>query len=155
MDRRTNAARADAPPAPMRPLRIVIADDDRDAVLMLTTLLRDEGHEVHIAYTGDGVMPLMREVEPDVVILDIAMPGQSGFTVAREIAALPGTRPLVIALTGKYISRSDRMLSEIVGFDHHLLKPYDPQDLMVLLEARQRELRLVASRQPVKPRQLL
>ena len=154
MDRRTNAAKVDAEPAPTRPLRIVIADDDRDAVLMLMTLLRDEGHEVHAAYTGDGVMPLMRKADPDVVILDIAMPGQSGFTVAREISALPGTKPMVIALTGKYVSPSDRMLSEIVGFDHHLLKPYNPQDLMGLLEARKRELRLVAAHQPVKPRQL-
>jgi DNA-binding response OmpR family regulator len=125
-----------------RSLRIVVADDDRDAVLMLKTLLSDEGHDVHGVYDGDSVMPLVRRLQPDVVILDIAMPGQSGYAVARAIseAALTGHEPMIIAVTGKYLSAADRMLSEIVGFDHQLLKPYAPEDLLALLKLRAREL---------------
>jgi DNA-binding response OmpR family regulator len=152
------AASSKAEPAflPPRPLRIVVADDDRDAVLMLKTLLRDEGHVVEGVYSGDAVMPLVAKLEPDVVILDISMPGASGYTVAREIAesSVSGRAPMVIAITGKYTSASDRMLSAIVGFDHYLLKPYAPQDLLNLLEQRKRELRILASPPTPAPRKL-
>ena len=118
-----------------RPLVIVIADDDRDTVLTLITLLRDEGHTVHGVYKGDDVMPIVRKVRPDAVILDISMPGQSGFSVAQDIRAnYYGVRkPLLIAVTGLYKGASDRLLSEMVSFDHHLAKPYDPLALIGLL----------------------
>jgi DNA-binding response OmpR family regulator len=121
---------------PLRRLRIVVADDDRDAVHTLATLLRDEGHDVHGVDKGDEVMRVVRLLRPDVVILDIAMPGQSGYAVAHEIAAAYyGVRkPLLIAVTGQYKRPADAMLSRMVGFDHHLLKPYDPQHLFALIQ---------------------
>jgi DNA-binding response OmpR family regulator len=100
------------------------------------------------------VMPLVTKLDPDVVILDIAMPGRSGYTVARDIAEKFPQKPMVIAITGKAIDPADQMLSEIGGFDHYLLKPYSPDELLALLKLRMRELRLVAARQPVKPRSL-
>ena len=156
MQHRTAPIRGEPAFAPPRPLRIVVADDDRDAVLVLLTLLRDEGHVVEGVYSGDAVMPLVAALVPDVVILDISMPGASGYTVAREISesSASGQAPMVIAITGKYTSASDRMLSEIVGFDHYLLKPYAPQDLLSLLEQRKRDLRILSTPQPPKPRQL-
>ena len=155
MDRVSKSLHTEPVPVGDRPLRIVVADDDRDSVLMLSTLLGDEGHDVQGVYNGDAVMPLVAKLEPDVVILDIAMPGRSGYAVARDIAEkYPAQKPTVIAITGKAIDPADQMLSEIVGFDHYLLKPYSPDELLALLKLRMRELRLVAARPPVKPRSL-
>lgn len=119
-----------------RPLRIVVADDDPDTVLTLTMLLEDEGHVVEGVENGDEVMRLVRRMRPDAVILDIGMPGQSGYAVAQDIrAAYYGMRkPLLIAITGLYKKPADRMLSQMVGFDHHLLKPCDPKDITDLLQ---------------------
>lgn len=131
----TSTSGADVQRARLRPLRIVVADDDPDAVLTLTMLLEDEGHVVQGVEKGDEVMRLVRRMGPDAVILDIAMPGQSGFAVAQDIrAAYYGMRkPLLIAVTGQYKKPADRMLSQLVGFDHHLVKPYDSQELIALL----------------------
>ena len=131
----TSTASTDAHRARPRPLRIVVADDDADTVLTLTMLLEDEGHVVQGVEKGDEVMRLVRRMGPDAVILDIAMPGQSGFAVAQDIrAAYYGARkPLLIAITGHYKKPTDRMLSQLVGFDHHLVKPYDSEELIGLL----------------------
>ena len=125
---------------------------------MLKTLLESEGHVVEGVHSGDAVMPLVRKTHPDVVILDIAMPGQSGFAVARELGAAdyPGRKPMVIAISGRYVSPADRILSELVGFDHHLIKPYEPQELLDLLKLHLRDLGMlsVLNRPPDIPRQL-
>lgn len=121
-------------------LRILVADDDRDSTLLLAMLLRDEGHEVHTVLRGDEVLELVRLVRPDVVILDINMPGMSGYAVAREICERHGTlRPLMIALSGVWTNTSERLLGTAVGFDHYLVKPCDAQHLVQLLEPLRRQ----------------
>jgi CheY-like chemotaxis protein len=115
------------------PLRVVVADDDLDSVLTLMMLLRDEGHEVRGVPSPGEVLKVVNEFQPDVVLLDIAMPGQSGWEVARRIRARPARRPKLIALSGQYKDGSDRILAEIVGFDHYVLKPYEPAALLRLL----------------------
>ena len=118
-----------------RPLRIVVADDDRDAVLTLVMLLRQEGYDVRGVYSGDDVMKVSRELQPDVIILDITMPGMSGYELARKLRArYEDACPLLIAVTA-WDKTSDRILSERVGFNHHFGKPVDPQALMRLLAA--------------------
>jgi CheY-like chemotaxis protein len=131
-ERPGEASLAEAPP---RALRVVVADDDRDTVLTLMMLLREEGHTVQGVSTGDAVMPLVRKMQPDAVILDIGMPGQSGFAVAQDIHKnFRGARkPLLIAITGQYTRPADQMLSKMVGFNHHLLKPYSTEALLDLL----------------------
>lgn len=117
-----------------RPLRVIVADDEADAVNMLTALLNDEGHDVIGLQGGATVLSVVDNFDPDVVLLDIAMPGMSGFEIAKEIRRKYGeVRPLLIAITGLYKKASDRMLAEIVGFNHHLVKPYDPNELLALL----------------------
>jgi CheY-like chemotaxis protein len=118
-----------------RPLRILVADDDRDAVLALKMLLRHEGHDVRGVYNGDDVMRVSRELQPDVIILDITMPGMSGYELARTLRArYEDACPVLIALTA-WDKTPDRILSERVGFDHHFGKPVDPQALTQLLAA--------------------
>ena len=117
-----------------RSLRVLIADDDRDSVLTLMMLLRHEGHEVRGVYTGNQAIASIRGFEPDAVLLDIALPELSGWEVARAIRNRQGRQPLLIGISGEYKNGSDRILSEILGFDHYLVKPYAPADLLALLE---------------------
>lgn len=111
-----------------------MADDDYDAVLSLMLLLREEGHEVQGMRSGEHVLRAVNTFNPDVVLLDIAMPGLSGWEVARQIRERLGRRPLLIGLSGEYKQDVDKILSEIVGFDHYLVKPYAPAQLLKLLE---------------------
>jgi DNA-binding response OmpR family regulator len=122
------------------PLRILIADDERDTASVLAAILRDEGHEAHMVLRGDEVLEMDRLVRPDVVILDINMPGMSGFAVAREIRARRGVAaPLLIAISGKWTRKEDQELGEGVGFEHYLLKPCEPRQLIDVLDAFQQQ----------------
>jgi DNA-binding response OmpR family regulator len=117
-----------------RALRIVVADDDRDATLTLMMLLREEGHEVRAVHSGRQVMAAVLDFAPDAVLLDIAMPGLSGWEVARTIKERRGKfSPMLIGISGEYKQGVDKILSELIGFDHYLLKPYDPNVLLALL----------------------
>jgi len=117
-----------------RALRVVVADDERDTVLTLSALLGTEGHRVIAAYTGREVIDEVHKTRPDAVIADIAMPGMSGYGVARELRRVYGDEaPLMIAISGMWIGPTDRMLSRLSGFDHYLQKPCDPAALLALL----------------------
>lgn len=115
-------------------LRVLIADDERDQVATLAALLVDEGHGVREAYRGSEVLRMVRDFDPDVALIDIGMPGMTGYDVAREIRQVfGGKRPLLIAVTG-WKQSSDRILAQLAGFDHHLAKPFDPRELLALIE---------------------
>ena len=120
------------PTPPRKELRILIADDDRDAALTLMTLLRDEGHDVRAVHKGRQALDAVAEFQPDVVLLDIALPELSGWEVARAIKGRYRKHPLIVGISGEYKSRSDSILSEIIGFDHYLTKPYAIDDLVAL-----------------------
>ena len=114
-------------------LRILIADDERDQVATLALLLQDEGHEVREVYRGSEVLRMVSDFDPDVALIDIGMPGMTGYDVAREIRQVFGKeRPLLIAVTG-WKQSSDRILARLAGFDHHLAKPFDPQALLEII----------------------
>ena len=117
-----------------RSLRIIVADDERDTVLTLMMILRDEGHEVHGVHTGSRVLPLMREFDPDVLLLDIALPEKNGYEIAEQIRKHPrGQRVLLIGISGQYKQGSDKLLADLKGFDHYLVKPFDTAALLALL----------------------
>jgi CheY-like chemotaxis protein len=105
-------------------------------VLTLLALLRDEGHDARGVYRSEDVLPLSRDFDPDVFLLDIAMPGQSGYELAQAIrASYRGPRrPLLVAITGEYKRPADVLMSKAAGFDHHVTKPYDPGELLELLK---------------------
>lgn len=117
-----------------RNLRIIVADDDPDTVLTLMTVLSDEGHEVRGYHQAGDMLRAMRDFNPDVVVLDINMPDVNGFTAAQEIRDRYGVRkPLLIAITGVFTRGPDRILTQLAGFDHHLVKPYQTSDVLKLL----------------------
>ena len=130
-DVRTSSSKALAAP---RSLRVLVVDDDRDTVLTLLALLRDEGHQAKGVYNGRDAVQAIRDFDADAVIMDIAMPQRSGWDTAREIReAIGPARPLLIALSGQYTKSADRVLSQLAGFDYYLTKPCDPNVLLALL----------------------
>ncbi|HYH66202.1 MAG TPA: response regulator [Urbifossiella sp.] len=110
-----------------------MADDNRDAADSLAMLLRLAGHEVRTAHDGLAAVAVAAETRPDVAVLDIGMPGLTGYDAARRIRAEPwGRGVLLVALTG-WGQDGDRQRAAEAGFDHHLTKPVDPEALTRLL----------------------
>ena len=119
-----------------QPLRVVVADDERDTVDTLTALLQDAGHTVYSVYTGKQVLPTVRVVRPDAIIIDVAICGMSGYAVAQEIrhSFTDLRRPLMIGISGIWNHSSDKLIAQQVGFDHYLDKPCHPDEVLKLLE---------------------
>jgi CheY-like chemotaxis protein len=101
-------------------------------------LLRLSGHETWLAYDGDRAVSRAAEHSPDVVLLDIGLPGMDGYQVARTLREMPQTSDsLLIALTG-YGQEEDRQRSKAAGFDEHLVKPVDVEALFRIIANHQR-----------------
>jgi PAS domain S-box-containing protein len=114
-------------------LRILIVDDNSDAAEILSLLLQASGHVIGVAYNGHDAMNLARDFRPDLVFLDIGMPGMNGYEVAKALRQRPQMANVVlVALTG-WGGEQDRALSNQAGFDHHMLKPVDLEAIEVLL----------------------
>jgi PAS domain S-box-containing protein len=117
------------------PLRILVADDNPDSADALAMLLEMGGDEVRVAYDGVAVLTAAEGVRPDVLLLDIGMPGMDGHEVARRLRALPATKDsLLVAISG-WGSAEDRERSRAAGFDRHLVKPFDIVALEELLDS--------------------
>jgi DNA-binding response OmpR family regulator len=115
-------------------MRVLIVDDERDTVITLSALLADEGYQVRGVYKGLDALDSMREFDPHIVLIDLALPDMSGWEVARRIRASYGDeRHKLISITGRYKQASDRVLGKLAGFDHCMDKPCDPQALVTLL----------------------
>lgn len=120
-------------PATGRKLRLLVADDNRDAAHSLATLLDMSGNEVSVAHSGEEALRLAQLLQPQAVILDIGMPGMSGYEVARRIREQDwGKRTLLIAVTG-WGQAEDKQRSRDAGFDFHLTKPVDVSEVERLL----------------------
>jgi signal transduction histidine kinase len=113
-------------------LRVLVVDDNTDAVEMLTMLVELQGHQTDRAYCGQAALEACGRFRPDVVFLDIGLPDMDGYEVARELRRREGDAVRLIALTG-WGSDEDRRRSREAGFDHHLTKPADPDDIARLL----------------------
>ena len=121
-------------------LRILLVEDYPDCAGSTRMLLDLWGHEVVSAENGPAAVKQAQEQPPDVVLLDIGLPGLDGWAVARQIRGrADGQRPLLVAVTG-YGKDEDRQRSVESGIDVHLLKPVDPAYLERLLDKWQRHL---------------
>jgi len=113
--------------------RVLIVEDNVDAAETMQELLELWGHEVRLAHSGPGGLETAREFQPEVILLDIGLPGMNGFEVARRLrkeAALD--TPCLVAITG-YGQETDREKAREAGFDYHLTKPVEPHRLRTLL----------------------
>jgi signal transduction histidine kinase len=116
--------------------RILVVDDNEDGAETLATLLGLFGHEVRIAHDGAAALAVADEYRPDVILLDIGLPGMDGYEVARRLRDRDEFRATrLIALTG-WGQDADRERSRSAGFDLHLVKPVDPGKLRELLDVR-------------------
>ncbi len=127
---------AAAAPAGPGHCRVLVVDDNKDAADSLAMLLRVWGHEVRTSHDGQSALKAARSYRPDIVLLDIGLPGLDGYEVAAELRKEFGEgEMLLVALTG-YGQDEDRSRSARAGFNQHWVKPVDPEALQALLAAR-------------------
>ena len=110
---------------PIRGVRILLVDDYGDVGAMLSEVLRAKGYDTRIAYDGPAAIEIAKGFKPDVALLDIGLPGMSGYELARRLKALPGLERIrLVALTG-YGQDAAPDTSRAAGFSYHLAKPID------------------------------
>ena len=111
------------PPASSPSRRVLVVDDTISAAESMAELLQLNGHDVRVAYNGPKALETAAGFQPEVVLLDIGMPGMNGYQVAQQLRQLPGLEhTLLVALTG-YGQEEDHRRSREAGFQHHLVKP--------------------------------
>ena len=115
------------------PLKILVVDDNRDGADSLSEMLQLMGNDTRTGYDGEQAVAMAGEYRPDVILLDIGLPKLNGYEACRLIRKQAGGQGVVlIAVTG-WGQEKDRDRTKEAGFDHHLVKPVDPQDLMKML----------------------
>ena len=113
--------------------RILVVDDNVDAAESLSRMLRLQDHEVVVAHDGEAALSAAERLHPEIVLLDIGMPGMDGLEVARRIRQrTEEPQPLLVATTG-FGQAADRRRIAAAGFDHHLIKPLNPGELQELV----------------------
>ena len=118
---------------PTSDLRILVVDDNRDAAESLAMLLKMMGNNIHTAYDGEEAVAAAGKFRPHVVLCDIGLPKLNGYEACRQMKAQAWEKKMIlIAVTG-WGQDDDRRKSQEAGFDHHMVKPVDPQALMKLL----------------------
>lgn len=105
-------------------LRVLVVDDNVDAALSLGALIELSGHEVQLAHDGSAAIAAARSSAPDLVLLDIGLPGMNGYEVAAQLRQAGLARAVLVAVTG-YGRAEDIDRARKAGFDHHLTKPVD------------------------------
>ncbi|MDP2391534.1 MAG: response regulator, partial [Acidobacteriota bacterium] len=131
-------------PPPVLPLRslpkataaccqVLVVDDSIDTADSLALLLSVSGHRVRTAHDGPTALAAIAQAPPDAVVMDIGLPGIDGYEVARRVRRRPGTDSMVlVAMTG-YGQERDRQMAREAGFNHHLVKPADLDELLRIL----------------------
>ncbi len=116
-------------------LTVLVVDDNADHAESLSWLLNVNGYDSHVCVKSLDCVALVERLRPDVVLLDLAMPGKSGYAVAQEIKDNPAMRAVrLIAVSGLGLPL-DRVQSRISGIEHHLLKPVNFEDLERVLQS--------------------
>jgi CheY-like chemotaxis protein len=115
---------------PVRRLAVLVVDDHPDTATSFVHLLGLAGHTVVTARDGPSALAAVALIRPDAVLMDVGLPGEDGYRVAKQLCDRLGYRPRLIAITGH---QGLERRSQAAGFDHHLLKPADPDELLRLL----------------------
>ena len=113
--------------------RMLVVDDNRDSAESLALLLKLTGHETHTALDGEAALLAAKETRPDVVLLDIGMPKLNGYDACRKIRSEDWGRDMILIAQTGWGQEDDRRRTEEAGFDGHVVKPVDPDDLMKMV----------------------
>jgi len=128
VDDQTNAR-----PSSSSRLKVLVVDDKADSAEMLTLLLRLDGHDARAAFSGPETIKTVEDFAPDVVFLDLGLPVMDGYQVAQRLKEMPALEhTMLVALTG-YGFNEDKERTRRAGFDHHIVKPADIDELQNLL----------------------
>jgi CheY-like chemotaxis protein len=120
---------------PPTSFRILLVDDNRELALSLARFIHVLGHDIRVAFDGPEAMQVADEYRPDVMLVDIGLPKVSGYEIAREIRSKPwGGKMTLVAMTG-WGRGTDRQRSNEAGFDRHLTKPVEPDELEIFLRS--------------------
>jgi CheY-like chemotaxis protein len=116
-------------------LCVLVVDDNEDQARSLSILLENSGHDSHVCHNSQDCMELVDRLRPDVVLLDLGMPGVTGYEIAEVIKSEDGLRHIrLFAVTGHGLPL-DRLQTKLIGFDQHFLKPVDFEDLEKCLKS--------------------
>jgi CheY-like chemotaxis protein len=121
--------------APLRGVQLLMVDDDQDALDMLSLLLADAGASVRTATSAAEALALLRWIRPDVLLSDLAMPDEDGYSLIRSLRTVEresGRRTPAVALTA-YVRVQDRARAVDAGFDVFVEKPVDPEELVSVI----------------------
>jgi CheY-like chemotaxis protein/two-component sensor histidine kinase len=124
---------------------VLIVDDNRDAADLLATLLQTQGYDVAVEYDSHSAMTRARLERPEIILLDIGLPQIDGHELARRFRANPETASATLIAISGYGQQIDRQRSRQAGFDHHMVKPVAPEQLLAVLR-REGVVRLPATR---------
>jgi len=131
-ERSTPVSASPLPAAPTAPMRVLVVDDNVDAADALRFVLEHAGHRVRLAHDGPSAIAAAAAETPELVLLDIGLPGMDGYMVAARLREAGHQRAVLVAITG-YGQEEDLRRSRAAGFDHHLVKPVDGARLRKLL----------------------
>jgi PAS domain S-box-containing protein len=125
-----------APAAPETARRMLIVDDNEDSARSMAILQSRRGHDTRTAFTGPDAVAVAAEFAPEVVVLDLGLPGMDGFEVARRLRAMPALAGAFLVAMSGYGSDEDRVQARAAGFDEYLVKPVDLDRLREWLRSR-------------------
>lgn len=113
--------------------KILIVDDEPAIRFLITAVLEDEGYELFEAADGREAVTLVADVQPDLIIMDVMMPGITGYELCAKLKREPATREIVIIMLTAKGQERDRRHSEQAGADYYLRKPFSPLELSALV----------------------
>jgi CheY-like chemotaxis protein len=131
----TDAATPDKAAVQRCSLRVLVTDDNADAAMTLAALLEMHGHQVHVANDGPSALDIAARTLPQLVFLDIGMPGMSGYEVAHRMRRIAGLEHCAIVAVTGWGTADDRQRSKEAGFDAHFTKPLAPADLVRYIDS--------------------
>lgn len=113
--------------------RILLVDDNVDLAESIAVLLEKDGHEVQVVHDGPTVVDSAKNFRPQVVFMDIGLPGMSGYDVARQIRTQPGLEKLMLVAMSGYGNEEERQIAQDAGFDEFILKPFNSESLKMAI----------------------
>jgi two-component system, OmpR family, alkaline phosphatase synthesis response regulator PhoP len=119
--------------------RILVVDDDREVVRLITAYLAQAGYETLTAYDGDTAVHMLRREQPDLLLLDLMLPGKDGWDITRLVRADPALAHIPIIMLTARVDDTDKIVGLELGADDYVTKPYNPREVVARVRARLRQ----------------